>query len=71
MNEIVALDAALPQRDGYVSLSATGRAGREAVNATLRSTAIAMDEALLRFIDRVGRKALSLEAPQMHDHGIS
>jgi chromosome partitioning protein len=71
MNEIIALDAALPQRDGYVSLSATGRAGREASNATLRSTAIAMDEALLRFIDRAGRKARSLDAAQMHGHGIS
>jgi chromosome partitioning protein len=52
MNQIIALDAVLPQRDGYVSLSATGRAGREAANAALRSIAIRMDEAVLRFIDQ-------------------
>jgi len=51
MNEIAALDAVLPQRDGFVSLSATGRTGREAPNATLRSLAIAMDQALLQFIE--------------------
>ena len=53
MNEIAALDAVLPQRDGFVSLSATGRTGREAPNATLRSIAIAMDQALLQFIETV------------------
>jgi chromosome partitioning protein len=52
MNQIIALDAVLPQRDGYVSLSATGRAGPEAANAALRSIAIRMDEAVLRFIDQ-------------------
>ncbi len=51
MNQIVALDAVLPQKDGFVSLSATGRTGREAANASLRSIAVAMDEALLRFIE--------------------
>jgi chromosome partitioning protein len=51
MNGIVALDAALPQRDGFVSLSATGRTGREASNAALQSIAIAVDQAILRFID--------------------
>ena len=51
MNEIVALDAVLPQRDGFVTLSATGRTGREAANATLRVLAIAMDQALLQFIE--------------------
>src|SRR5262245_21707526 len=51
MNDIAALDAVLPQRDGFVSLSATGRTGREAASARLQSTAMAVDEALLRFID--------------------
>jgi chromosome partitioning protein len=64
MNEIAALDAVLPQRDGYVALSATGRAGREAANATLRSIAVAMDEALLRFIDAASGKARSPKAAQ-------
>jgi chromosome partitioning protein len=51
MNEIVALEAELPQRDGFVSLSATGRTGREASGGALQSIAIAMDQALLQFID--------------------
>ena len=51
MNDIVALDAALPQRDGFASLSATGRAGREAPRAALQAIAIAMDQALLQFIE--------------------
>jgi chromosome partitioning protein len=51
MNEIAALDAVLPQKDGFVSLCATGRTGREAPNASLRSIAIAMDEAVLQFIE--------------------
>src|SRR5262249_21333454 len=51
MNDIAALDAVLPQRDGYVSLAATGRAGREASSAALQSTAIAVDEEMLHFID--------------------
>lgn len=51
MNNITALEAVLPQRDGFVSVSATGRTGREAPSAALRSIAIAVDEALLRFID--------------------
>jgi chromosome partitioning protein len=53
MNSITALDAVLPQRDGFVSLSATGRTGREAPNAALRALAIAVDEAVLAFIDTV------------------
>jgi chromosome partitioning protein len=60
MNDIVALDTVLPQRDGFVTLSATGRTGREAGNAALRSIAMAMDRALLDFIAAVtsgGRKA--------------
>jgi chromosome partitioning protein len=51
MNDIVALDAVLPQRDGFVSLSATGRTGREAANAKLKSIAMAVDQALPQFID--------------------
>jgi hypothetical protein len=51
MNEIVALDPVLPQRDGFVSLSATGRTGREAANAALRSIATAVDQAMLQFIE--------------------
>src|SRR5262245_48510443 len=46
MNEIVALDAVLPQRDGFVSLSATGRTGREAPHATLRALAHCRDAGL-------------------------
>src|SRR5262245_16946437 len=55
MNGITALDPVLPQRDGFVSLSATGRSGREASNATLASMAMAMDQALIQFIDAAKR----------------
>ena len=51
MNGITALDPVLPQRDGFVSLSATGRTGREAPNAALQSIAMAVDQALLQFIE--------------------
>jgi len=51
MNGIVVLDAVLPQRDGFVSLAATGRTGRETANAALQSIAIAVDQAVLGFID--------------------
>ena len=51
MNDITTLDAVLPQRDGFVSLSATGRTGREAPIARLRSIAMAVDDAMLHFID--------------------
>src|SRR5262249_41888346 len=51
MNDIVALDAVLPQRDGFVSLSAIGRTGRESANGALQSIAAAVDQALLRFIE--------------------
>jgi chromosome partitioning protein len=57
MNGITALDAVLPQRDGFVSLSATGRTGREAPSATLRSIATAFDQALLEFIAKASGKA--------------
>jgi len=51
MNDIASLDAVLPQRDGFASLSATGRTGRESPNAALQSIAIAVDQALLQFIE--------------------
>ncbi len=51
MNEIAALDAVLPHRDGFASLSATGRTGREASRAALQSIAMALDQALLQFIE--------------------
>src|SRR5262249_17855208 len=51
MNDIPVLDAELPQRDGFVSLSATGRTGREASAAALQSIAVALDQALLQFIE--------------------
>ena len=53
MNDIAVLDAVLPQRDGFVSLSATGRTGREAESAALRAIAITVDQALLQFIETV------------------
>jgi len=51
MNDIVTLKAVLPQRDGFVSLSATGRTGREAPSAALQAIAVAVDHALLQFIE--------------------
>ena len=55
MNGVAALDPVLPQRDGFVSLSATGRTGREAPNAALQSIAMAVDQALLQFIEAAKR----------------
>jgi hypothetical protein len=55
MNGVAALDPVLPQRDGFVSLSATGRTGREAPNAALQSIAMAVDHALLQFIEAAKR----------------
>jgi chromosome partitioning protein len=51
MNRIAVLDAVLPQKDGFISLYATGRTGREAPQQKLRSVALALDEALLAFIE--------------------
>jgi hypothetical protein len=51
----------LPQKDGFISLYAMGRTGREAGQPKLRSVALAMDEALLAFIDAASRAA----APDM------
>ena len=56
MNRIAVIDAVLPQKDGFISLYATGRTGREAGQPKLRSVALAMDEALLAFIDTAGRE---------------
>jgi chromosome partitioning protein len=61
MNRIALIDAVLPQKDGFISLYATGRTGREAGQPKLRSVALAMDEALLAFIDTASRAA----APDM------
>jgi chromosome partitioning protein len=47
-----ALVPSLPQKDGFVSLLATGRVGREATNPSLREAAQAMDDAMLRFVER-------------------
>ncbi len=52
MNQITALDAALPQKDGFVSLYATGRTGAEASNKYLRQHALMVDKALLAFIEQ-------------------
>jgi chromosome partitioning protein len=71
MNGIAALDPVLPQRDGFVSLSATGRTGREAANARLQSIAMAVDQALLQFIDGAtsgSREALPKPADQALGH---
>ena len=57
MNRIAVIDAVLPQKDGFISLYATGRTGREAGQPKLRSVALAMDEALLSFIDAASRAA--------------
>ena len=50
MNDIASLGAVLPQRDGFASLYATGRTGRESSNAVLQSIALAVDQAVLQFI---------------------
>lgn len=52
MNRITALDTALPQKDGFVSLYATGRTGAEAANKHLRRYALAVDDALMAFIEK-------------------
>ena len=58
MNRIAMLDGVLPQKDGFISLYATGRTGREAPQPSLRSVAIAMDQAILEFIDAAGREVI-------------
>jgi chromosome partitioning protein len=56
MNDIAAIDAVLPQRDGFVSLSATGRTGREAPSASLKAIALKLDRALIDFIETATSK---------------
>jgi chromosome partitioning protein len=63
MNRIAALDVVLPQKDGFIALYATGRTGREAGQPKLRAVALAMDQALLDFIDAVGREHGPQTAP--------
>jgi chromosome partitioning protein len=58
MNEIVVLNAILPQKDGFISLYATGRTGREASQRSLRLIAEAMDQALLAFANTAGREVV-------------
>ena len=54
MNRIATLNAVLPQKDGFISLYATGRTGREAQQANLRSIAAALDQELLAFVEAAG-----------------
>ena len=67
MNGIPALDAVLPQRDGFASLAATGRTGREAPSAALRAIAIAVDQAVLQFIETAAAGAGAAILPQPAD----
>ena len=53
MNRIIALPAALPQKDGFVNCYATGRTGSEAANKFLREAALAVDSEIMSFIDGV------------------
>jgi chromosome partitioning protein len=62
MNRIAVLEAVLPQKDGFISLYATGRTGREARQQKLRSVALAVDEALLAFIDAASEPVPKLVA---------
>jgi chromosome partitioning protein len=62
MNRIAVLDAVLPQKDGFISLYATGRTGREAPQQKLRSVALAVDEALLAFIEAASEPVPKLVA---------
>jgi chromosome partitioning protein len=71
MNDIAVLDAALPQRDGFVSLSATGRAGRESPSAALQAIAMAVDQAMLQFIDGATSGFSAASLPMPADHGAA
>lgn len=71
MNNIAVLDAALPQRDGFVSLSATGRTGREAPSAALQAIAMAVDQAVLQFIDGATSGSPGASLPMPTDHGAA
>jgi len=52
INGLTTLNAALPQKDGYAPLFATGRTGRESPNPFLRNAALRLDEEIIAFIDR-------------------
>ena len=71
MNDILALDAVLPQRDGFVSLAATGRTGREAPSAALRAIAIAIDQALLHFIETATSRSSDVNFPKPAGRGAT
>jgi chromosome partitioning protein len=71
MNSIPALDAALPQRDGFVSLFATGRTGREAPNAALQAIAVAVDRAMLQFIETAMSDPSEAGPPEPIDRGAT
>jgi chromosome partitioning protein len=57
MNKIAVLKEMLPQRDGFTSLYATGRSGRNASSPSLRSIALTLDQALLEFVDAATGKS--------------
>ena len=57
MNNIAALNSVFPQKDGFVSLYATGRAGRESQNAHLRAAAEAVDAEMLTFLKLLSEKS--------------
>jgi chromosome partitioning protein len=57
MNRIAALSTVLPQKDGFISLYATGRTGREAAQSNLRSVAEALDQELLTFVEAAGEES--------------
>ena len=51
MNNVSTLSQVMAQKDGYATLNATGRTGREAANRHLREAALALDTEMLEFID--------------------
>jgi hypothetical protein len=55
MNHIMVLRSVLPQKDGFVSLSAVGRTGREAPQSHLRAIALAVDQEMAAFIEAATR----------------
>jgi chromosome partitioning protein len=72
-NRVATLDIVLPQKDGFIPLYATGRTGRETAQSNLRSVAMAMDQALLHFIDAAGRgtgRRASHLLTQLVDEGV-
>ena len=71
MNDIAVLDAVLPQRDGFVSLSATGRTGREAESAALRAIAMTVDQALPQFIEAATSDSGEVTSPKPADRAAT